>query len=86
MSTKYWSEEVTAQARLDGHAGCGRCVDWSKPGGRVIVHVQDHRVLGRALVAGLALHSCPYRADVHDDPRPVCACCRDCAKSCADEV
>lgn len=33
-----------------------------------------------------ALHACPFQADVHNDPTPVCVCCDDCAQECADDI
>ncbi len=37
-------------------------------------------------IARADLHSCPFQADVHDDPTPVCNCCDDCAQECADDI
>lgn len=32
------------------------------------------------------LHSCPYDADVNDDPSPKCNCCEVCQGECCDEI
>ena len=32
------------------------------------------------------LHSCPFKADVHDDDAPCCNCCDDCTQECAYDV
>jgi hypothetical protein len=34
----------------------------------------------------LELHECPFRADVHNDPRPCCTCCMDCQSECAADI
>ncbi len=31
-------------------------------------------------------HACPYRADVNNDPTPVCTCCADCTQECRNDV
>lgn len=32
------------------------------------------------------LRSCPYQADVNDNPTPWCNCCDDCAYECAMDI
>lgn len=33
------------------------------------------------------LHSCPYEADIHNNPDEFfCTCCAACTQNCADEI
>jgi hypothetical protein len=34
----------------------------------------------------LELHSCPFNADINNDPEPHCQCCSDCAHECAMDI
>lgn len=31
-------------------------------------------------------HSCPYRADINNDPDSLCTCCADCEHECAMDI
>lgn len=31
-------------------------------------------------------HSCPYKADINDDPDTLCTCCSECANECAMDI
>ncbi len=31
-------------------------------------------------------HSCPYQADVNNDPEAMCSCCPHCTQECANDI
>lgn len=36
--------------------------------------------------AGKAMHSCPFRVEIHDDEKTLCNCCDNCTHECAMDV